>query len=245
MFSEVFIISLLAGGATGIGALLGVIKRVSNRTLGILMGFAGGIMLAISFTELLFQSINLSGITPAILGFAAGALFIFAVDSILPHIHFSVKENGMLDKRLFRFGMLLAIGITIHNIPEGMVVGAGYSHLPALGILVAIGIALHNIPEGMVTAFSLYQSGTSRKKAFLISFGSGLVEPIGAMAAYFFLSGFPFLIAPAMAFAAGAMIFITLDELLPIAKEKHQHFTSLGVLLGIIFTLILSKIIGV
>lgn len=259
MLADILILSTLAGAATGIGGAIAVIKRPGKRLFDFLMGFAGGVMLSLSFTELLAEAINLGGLTLSIIGFSVGALLIFLIDSVLPHIHFFVKERGILDWkvfrgvfdwRLFRIGTLVAIGISIHNIPEGMAVGAGYINAPALGLVVAIGIALHNIPEGVATALPLYASGFSRNKSFLISLFSGFVEPIGALIAYLFLSGFPLLTPAMLAFAAGVMIFITLDELLPeicAIKERHQfqHFMSLGILVGIISVMILSKLFRV
>ena len=245
MLMDVVILSLLAGAATGVGGALAVVRKPGKRMFAFLMGFSGGIMLSISFTGLLAQGIKFGGLELAIIGFTLGALSFMLLDSLLPHIRFAVKEKGKLNIRLLRMGMLLAIGIFIHNIPEGMAVGSGYAHLPSLGLVIAIGIALHNIPEGMATALPLYSAGFSRKKSFLISLGSGIAEPIGAVIAYLFLSGFPSLVPAMLAFAAGVMVFITLDELLPIAEEKNHNTMSLGILLGIVFMLLVSNAFGV
>jgi len=141
---------------------------------------------------------------------------------------------------------LAAIGITIHNIPEGIAVGAGYMHVPKFGIFIAIAIALHNIPEGIVTVLPLCKSGVSKSKAVGIALLSGLVEPIGAMIAALFLVPFDSLLPYALAFAAGVMVFITLDEIVPIAREFGQkHFTAIGTIIGSIFVFILSGFFGI
>jgi len=245
MLTDIFLMSLLAGAATGIGGLLAVMIKPDKKTFSFLMGLSGGIMLCISFTELLAEGIEFGGMKLAIIGFALGALSFMLIDSFLPHIRFSEKETGKVNRKLFKTGLLLAIGVSIHNLPEGMAVGSGYAHLPELGLVIAIGIALHNIPEGIATALPLCAAGYSRMKSFLISFGSGLVEPIGAVIAYLFLAQFSQLIPIMLSFAAGIMVFLTLDELLPIAEQKQHNPMSLGILLGIIFVLVLSKLFGV
>jgi ZIP family zinc transporter len=107
----------------------------------------------------------------------------FFVDSLTPHIRFGVKEDSPLDGRLLKTSLLMAFGITVHNIPEGIAVGAGYMHLPEFGFMIALGIALHNIPEGIATALPLCEGGMGRRKAFRIALLSGLAEPIGALIA--------------------------------------------------------------
>ena len=147
---------------------------------------------------------------------------------------------------LLKTGALLAIGITIHNLPEGIAVGAGYAHMPEFGIFIALAILLHNIPEGIATALPLCQGGLCRWDAFRVALFSGLAEPVGALAAALFLNSFQFLIPGALAFAGGVMMFITLDELIPIAREHgHQHSVALGIILGSIFVFFLSGLFGV
>jgi zinc transporter ZupT len=147
---------------------------------------------------------------------------------------------------LLKTGALLAIGITIHNLPEGIAVGAGYMHMPQFGIFIAMAILLHNIPEGIATALPLCRGGMRRRDAFLVALFSGLAEPIGAFAAALFLNNFLFLIPGSLAFAGGVMIFITLDELIPIAREHgHQHFVAIGIILGSVCAFLLSGIFGV
>jgi ZIP family zinc transporter len=143
-------------------------------------------------------------------------------------------------------GLLLALGIAIHNLPEGIAVGAGYMHDARFGLFIAIAVLLHNIPEGIGTALPLYSSGVGRFNAFKVALYSGLVEPIGALISAAFLHTFHELIPAALAFAGGVMMFITLDELIPTAREYgHQHFTAAGIILGAMLVFLLSGLFGV
>ena len=143
-------------------------------------------------------------------------------------------------------GLLLAVGITLHNLPEGIAVGAGYLHNPDFGLFIAIAIMLHNIPEGIATALPLCKGGVCRSDAFRVAFLSGLAEPVGAILAGAFLVNFQELVPAALAFAGGVMVFITLDELIPTAREYgHEHYTAIGIILGSIFVFVLSGVFGV
>lgn len=242
---NIFLLSLVAGLATGVGGLIAIIRKPGKRSFGFLMGFAAGVMITLSFLDLVNEAWQLSGYLLTTIGFGVGAFFMFLIDSFIPHIRFTEKEN-VNNTNLLQTGFLIAIGISIHNIPEGMAVGAGYAHLPKFGLFIALAIALHNIPEGIATALPLCKGGLCRWDSFKVALLSGLVEPIGALLAAFFLIPFRSLIPIALAFAAGVMFFITLDELIPMAREHgHHHFTAMGIILGTIFVFLLSGIFGV
>lgn len=232
-------------------------------------------MISLSFLELVNEAWALKGFRTATIGFASGAFFMLAMDMTLPHIRFGEREaldrrppitlqdnishgfgrrryrrlhhhNQITDRPLYITGVLLALGITIHNLPEGIAVGAGYMHTPKFGVFIAIAILLHNIPEGIATALPLCTSGVCRWDSFRVALFSGLVEPIGALAAALFLTSFQSFIPVSLAFAGGVMMFITLDELIPVAREHgHQHYTAVGIILGSIFVFLLSGIFGV
>jgi len=156
------------------------------------------------------------------------------------------RHNQITNRPLYMTGVLLTLGITIHNLPEGIAVGAGYMHTPKFGVFIAMAILLHNIPEGIATALPLCTSGVCRWDSFRAAFLSGMAEPVGALLAVLFLSTFEALIPTALAFAGGVMMFITLDELIPAAREfGHQHYTAVGIILGSIFVFLLSGIFGV
>jgi ZIP family zinc transporter len=234
--ATIVLLSTLAGLGTGLGGLVVLVRKPGERLFVFLIGLAAGIMIMMSFMELLSDSLRLSGLFSAAVGFIAGSLILFLLDFILPHKHI-VNEKGTINAKMFRAGTLIAIGISLHNLPEGIAVASGYSYLPEIGLVIAIAIALHNIPEGMAIALPLRMSGTSRWGAFRIALLSGLVEPLGALIASGFLAAFPGLMPFSLSFAAGVMVFITVDELIPIAHEHgHEHFTSFGIIIGFILT---------
>jgi zinc transporter ZupT len=307
---------LAAGRGTGLGGLIAVIRRPGRRSFGLLMGGAAGVMISLSFMELVNEAWEMGGFLTATLGFAAGAIFMFLVDTWIPHMRFGETEaardkpipssadwdlraamhqrpkwprwrkfeaasievrpepgsgssvgrqgahifagrhrwrrrwlsrtSGPVDHALLKTGLLISIGITIHNMPEGIAVGAGYAHQPQFGYFIALAIAMHNIPEGIATALPLCKGGACKWDAFRIALLSGLTEPVGALLAIFLLSFFQALVPAALAFAGGVMTFITLDELIPTAREHgHQHWTAVGIILGAIFVFLLSGIFGV
>lgn len=275
VIGSIFLLSLVAGLGTGLGGLIAVLRRPGKRSFGFLMGATAGVMITLSFLELVNEAWKLQGYLIATLGFSAGALFMFLIDLLVPHIRFGEKETNpgdaprphepvrmsyfhrhrhryigierrFVDHTLLKSGVLIAIGITIHNLPEGMAVGAGYMHTPEFGIFIALAILLHNVPEGIATALPLCKGGICRWDSFRIAFLSGLAEPLGALAAAFFLVSFQGMIPLALAFAGGVMMFITLDELIPTAREHgHQHFTAMGIITGSVFVFLLSGIFGV
>lgn len=268
-------LSLTAGLGTAVGGIVAITIKPGRRSFGFLMGITAGVMISLAFLELVNTAWELAGFWTATLGFAAGAFFMLAIDISLPHIRFGVREgpddtvmleadqqsrisgrqhrHGRLrshdritNRPLFMSGMLLALGITIHNLPEGIAVGAGYMHTPRFGVMIALAILLHNIPEGIATALPLYTSGMGKWNSFRVSLFSGLVEPIGAVVAAVFLASFEALVPAGLAFAGGVMTFITLDELVPVAREHgHQHYTAVGIILGAIFVFLLSGLLGV
>jgi ZIP family zinc transporter len=241
---EILVLSMLAGLATGLGGLIVVVKRPGKKMLGFLMGLAAGIMITLAFLQLMSEALRISGLLSAALSFVAGSLLMFFLDFVLPHRFFSVEEKGVIDGRFVRSGILIAIGISLHNFPEGIAVASGYSYLPRLGLVIAIAIALHNIPEGIAVALPVYMGGASKLKAFRLAFVSGLIEPLGALVASLFLEHFHGLVPFGLAFAGGVMVFVTLDELIPVAhKSGHEHFTSLGVIMGCIATFILLGVL--
>jgi ZIP family zinc transporter len=143
--------------------------------------------------------------------------------------------------------MLVAIGIALHNLPEGLVVTAGYTYLPRLGLIIALAIMLHNIPEGIATAIPLTAAGTRPSKIATLTFLSGLTEPVAALVGTvaFSIVGTKSAMGSSLAFAAGVMTYITADELIPVAHEYgHKHIVSVGLLFGIIFALLVDVILS-
>jgi len=277
MIWNILVLSMIAGLGTGLGGAIAVIRQPGRRMFGLLMGITAGVMITLSFVDLVNHALELAGVWITTIGFALGALFMLAIDMLIPHIRFGEKKIDILKKKdaekdeldghghhghrhrrwhwkskthitdvkLLKTGLLVALGIAIHNTPEGIAVGAGYAHTPAFGIFIATAITLHNIPEGIATALPLYKAGMSKRRAAGFAFLSGLTEPIGALLAGLVLTSFDALIPAALAFAGGVMVFITLDELIPVAREYgHQHYTAIGIILGAVFVFILSGVLG-
>jgi ZIP family zinc transporter len=237
---NILLLSGLAGLATGLGGLIVVFKRPGKKMLGFLMGLASGVMITFAFLELLSEAVKISGMFLAASSFALGSLLMFSLDFLLPHRYFSVDETGVVPGKFLKSSIMIAIGISLHNFPEGIAVASGYAYMPRLGLVIAIAIALHNIPEGMAISIPIYMSGATKWASLKLALVSGMIEPLGAFVASLFLGAFRSLVPFGLAFASGVMVFVTLDELLPVAHEHgHEHFTSLGVIMGCIVTFVL------
>lgn len=233
------ILTTIAGLATLLGSsVIFFVKKQKPSYLNIAMGFAAGVMIFVSLTELLNESIENIGYLKAILSFFAGIIIIYLIDVFIPHSYeaetcsnSSIKEKH----KLKRCGIMVAVGIAIHNFPEGIAVFFSSVLNIKLGIAIALAIALHNIPEGIAVAMPIYYATGSRIQAFWYSFLSGIAEPIGAILAFVFLQSFLTLefLSIIIGAVAGIMVFISFDELLPFAyKQEDSHVTILGIFLG-------------
>lgn len=241
------VLSVLAGLATGIGGLLiAIFGRINERLLSFATGVASGMMLAVSFLSLLADALELVNLTTVVLGFSTGFFVLFALDIVIPHIHVTLKGEGIVvNEELLGKSALIALGVAMHNIPEGMAVALTYTHKESLGLLVALTIGIHNVPEGAVTAIPLTEMGFSKLRVFLITLLTGITEPLFAFLTFAFFSGAQLTILGFnSAFAAAAMIYITVDELIPEAyKTGHGHSVSLGLILGILLSLYLLRLL--
>jgi len=230
-----FLLTAFAGLSTGIGSAIAYgIRKPKFSYLSVLLGFAAGVMIYISFVELLGSAIEEMGFLEANLAFFAGVVVIFAVDRIIPHIHIDVRKDTERGDLKYA-GMMTAVGIAIHNFPEGMAVLAVSLASPDFGVPIAIAIAIHNIPEGISVSVPIFYATGDRRKAFLYSFLSGVSEPVGAAIGYLILLPFitPFLLSSTLAFVGGIMVFICFDELIPVANRYgEQHLCIYGIFLG-------------
>ena len=244
---EPLLLSLVAGMGTGLGGIIVLLlRKFSDRAMGFLMGFASGVMLMVSFNSLFLEAVTLLTHLELIIMFSFGALIMMTLDLILPHIELTARMGNGLNTKMFSRGVLIAAGITLHNLPEGLVVTAGYAYLPSLGIIIAVAIMLHNIPEGIATAIPLTEAGTKPSNIAILTFLSGLAEPVGALIGVIAFSfvGTKSAIGYSLAFAAGVMTYITADELIPVACEYgYKHIVSVGLLIGIIFALIVDTLL--
>ena len=238
-FWMAFLITLLAGLSTGIGSVISLfIREFKHQYLSIMLGFSAGVMVYVSFVELLGTAVETLGFAWGNIWLFIGVSFIFLVDALVPHNYMAERVEGTEDDRqLMSAGVFTALGIAIHNFPEG--VGVLFSTLAdiSVGLPLAIAIAIHNIPEGIAVAMPIYYATKNRKKAFAYSFGSGLFEPLGAVFGYLVIG--PFMtdqvLAATLAAVGGIMIFISFDELLPLSfKHGEEHLALVGVLGGMV-----------
>jgi ZIP family zinc transporter len=247
-------LTLLAGMATGLGSALAFFaKRTNTKLLSAALGFSAGVMIYVSFVELLNNARNdliehmgkLTGSWIATASFFAGILFIGVIDKLVPdfenpheaHRAEEMKETELAEKfrKLYRMGIFAAIAIAIHNFPEGLATFMSAIKSPKLGIAICIAISIHNIPEGIAVSIPIFYSTGNRKKAFVYSFLSGLAEPLGALIGYAILYWIfnDVIFGIVLASVAGTMVFISLDELLPAAREYgHSHLAAYGLVAG-------------
>jgi ZIP family zinc transporter len=245
--------------ALGAGCVF-IFKTINRKVLDGMLGFAAGVMIAASYWSLLAPAIemaeesNLPAYVPAVVGFLLGGAFIWGVDKILPHLHlgFPMEEAEGIHTS-WRRSVLLVLAITLHNIPEGLAVGVAFGALGAglpsatlaAAVALALGIGIQNFPEGAAVSVPLRREGLSRLKSFWYGQLSGIVEPaaglIGAAAVYYIRPILPY----ALAFAAGAMIFVVVEELIPESQlEKNTDIATVGAMLGFAVMMTLDVALG-
>jgi len=254
-----FLATMFTWFVTALGASFVFFFKGMNRTVfDGMLGFTGGVMVAASFWSLLAPAIEMSKgegfekIIPASVGFGLGALFIFGLDKILPHLHINFKETEGV-KSPWQRTTLLVLAITMHNIPEGLAIGvlfggvaAGIPEASIVGaVTLAIGIGIQNFPEGIAVSMPLRRMGMSRRKSFMYGQSSAIVEPIaavlGAVAVTFFTPILPY----ALAFAAGAMIFVVVEEVIPETQQANNtDIATLGFIGGFIVMMALDVGLG-
>ena len=244
-------LTLFAGLATGIGSLMSFMsKKFNPKFLAASLGFSAGVMLYVSLVEIFVkakESLIIShggkaGNLYTVIAFFSGIALIALIDRLIPsfenpHEIKNIEEKNLNpadNKKLLRMGMFSALAIAIHNFPEGLATFMGALTDPTLGISIAVAIAIHNIPEGIAVAVPIYYATRNRKKAFWLSFLSGLAEPVGALLGFFILRNVfnDSMFGVIFAGVAGIMVYISLDELLPTAEEYGEHHIAIGGLVG-------------
>ncbi|MDW7657909.1 MAG: ZIP family metal transporter [Bacillota bacterium] len=262
---QALLATLFTWGVTALGAsLVFFFKTINKKVLNGMLGFAAGVMIAASFWSLLAPGIELAedlGQEPfitAAIGFLFGGGFLYLVDKLLPHLHLGLSTSDAEGvKTNWQRSILLVMAITLHNIPEGLAVGVafgavaagtGTSATLAGAIALAIGIGLQNFPEGAAVSIPLRREGFSRKKAFFYGQSSGIVEPIaGVLGAYAVIRIQPIL-PYALAFAAGAMIYVVVEELIPEAQREEggskTDISTIGAMLGFAVMMVLDVALG-
>jgi zinc transporter, ZIP family len=256
LFATLFTWFVTALGA----ALVFIFKSINRSVLNGMLGFAAGVMIAASFWSLLAPAIemaeeaNVIAWIPAVIGFLAGGAFLWIVDKILPHLHIGAPiEEAEGVKTGWQRSVLLVLAITLHNIPEGLAVGVAFgavaANLPAASLAgaaaLAIGIGIQNFPEGAAVSIPLRREGFSRLKSFIYGQASGIVEPIaGVLGAAAVIAMKPIL-PYALSFAAGAMIYVVVEELIPEAQqERSSDIATIGAMLGFAVMMLLDVALG-
>lgn len=256
-----FLATMYTYFTTALGsAMVFFFRTINRKILNSMLGFAAGIMIAASFWSLLKPAIDMAeenGSTPwipALIGFLSGGAFILLIDKLLPHLHMGLateKAEGI--KTTWQRSILLILAITLHNIPEGLAVGVAFGALAqnpdaatlSGAIALAIGIGLQNFPEGAAVSIPLRREGFSRRKSFFYGQLSGVVEPIsGVLGAYLVLAIEP-LLPYALSFAAGAMIFVVVEELIPESQTGNEtDLSTIGAMLGFAVMMLLDVALG-
>jgi len=250
-----FALTLFAGLSTGVGSALAFFAKSTNTVfLTGALGFSAGVMIYVSMIEIFVKARgalsaavgNAQGYLLTTLAFFSGILLIALIDKLVPSFENPHEVRGVEDmqkdryedikkRKLNRMGLFSALAIAIHNFPEGLATFMGGLHDPALGSSIAIAVAIHNIPEGIAVSVPLYYATGNRKKAFGLSFLSGLAEPVGALVGFFLFFRFftDTIFGVLFAMVAGIMVFISLDELLPTAEKFGEHHVAMyGVVSG-------------
>lgn len=248
----------LAGTTLGAACVFLMRKNFAPRLQKLLTGFAAGVMVAASVWSLLIPSIEMTdkegfpSLIPAIAGFLSGILFLLLLDIIVPHQHIDSNQSEGPRSHLSRTAKLV-FAVTLHNIPEGMAVGVALAgamehnaYMPMAGaIALSLGIAIQNFPEGAIVAMPLRSAGNSRGKSFLMGSLSGIVEPVGALLTILLASVFVPVLPYLLAFAAGAMIYVVVEELIPETQEgRHSNMGTIGFALGFVLMMALDVLLG-
>ncbi|MEW6564084.1 MAG: ZIP family metal transporter [Spirochaetota bacterium] len=258
---QALVATLFTYGVTALGAgTVFFFKSINRKVLDAMLGFAGGVMIAASFWSLLQPAIELSEAMggspwiPAVAGFLLGGLFLRVVDRILPHLHIEYARNEAEGiKTNWQRSILLVLAITLHNIPEGLAVGVGFgavaAGIPSAGlagaVALALGIGLQNFPEGAAVSIPLRRDGLSRSKAFWYGQLSGVVEPIAGVAGAALVTLMQPILPYALAFAAGAMIYVVAEEVIPESRrEGNEHIATLGLMIGFAVMMALDVALG-
>ena len=233
-------------------------KNINEKLEKVLLGFAGGVMIAASIWSLILPSIELSSnmgnlsFIPALVGIVLGMLFLLLLDSIIPHLHINSQNPEGMPSKLKRTTMLM-LSVTLHNIPEGMATGIvlagayfGSAEISMAGALVlAVGMAIQNFPEGAVISMPLKSEGLTKSKSFLYGSASGFVEPIFAILTILFTKLVTPILPYLLSFSAGAMIYVVVEELLPESQTgNHTNMATLSFMFGFVIMMVLDVALG-
>ena len=246
------------GTTVGAGFVFFIKDKIPGYVEKALLGFASGVMIAASVWSLLIPSMNMVGgegvmtVVPAAVGFLLGMGFLLLLDMVTPHLHLGSKSPEGIRAKLSRTTML-TFAVALHNLPEGMAVGVVYAGAIATGgdvavssaLALSVGIAIQNLPEGAIVSMPLYAENKSKLKSFGIGALTGLVEPVGAVMVILLASLVTWILPYLLAFAAGAMIYVVIEELIPEASQgEHSNVSTVGFALGFTLMMVLDVVLG-
>ena len=242
-YIAVLLLAFLSVLTTLLGVALAIYMGRNERAIAVGIGFSAGIMLLVSFVELVPEAMGKAGIGAASTAFVLGMMIVAVLHWIIPHTHL-VEERGAFRQTLLRTAYLVAFGLILHDVPEGFAMANAYIASPSLGVLVALAIALHNVPEEFAMAVPIVMV-KRRRFLYLAAFLSGLAEPLGAVFGLVAVHFHPALNPLFMAFAAGAMVFVSVHELLPMARRYHKtHLFILGAVLSMFVYALLTAVVS-
>lgn len=236
------LVGLIAGvGGTFTGSFIVLLVReIKESLLAFVLGVSAGIMTVVVFLDLLPEALEIGSLGSTLLGMALGVMLIVIMDQLFLHSNFTEKTGG----NYFKSGILLTVSIALHNFPEGLAIGIGFSAESILGFGLAVLMGIHNFPEGMAMATTLSLAGLGNTAIMLIVFFSGIPMGIGALVGAYLGSISSYILSLSLGFAAGAMLYITFDDLIPNAHSKNQGGRAiLGILSGIFLGIILSSML--
>lgn len=241
MLSDIFVFSIVAGLATCLGAVLVILLgKPGERTLSVLFGMAAGIMLAVVLLDLIPTAMEFGTLRQTLTGFCLGVILMLILEVVLSQF-FRVNTNVTNSSaRWLKMGYLIAIGIALHDLPEGFAIAAGYSAKQHLGLIIALAIGLHNIPEGMATTTPLRMGGVSVPRIIATNTAVSLFTPLGTFIGLLLVDLSAAFIAVLLAAAAGAMTFIVYNELLPESRRRHPNYSTVGGVFGFFLILLLG-----
>lgn len=246
------------GTSLGASTVFLMKNKINAKVQKLLLGFAAGVMIAASIWSLLIPSMDMAEEQgkvmwiPAAIGFLLGMLFLLILDSFIPHLHLVTKKPEGVKAKL-KNATMLVLAVTLHNIPEGMAVGVAFAGILSqnttltltTALALSIGIAIQNFPEGAIISMPLKSEGLSKTKAFLYGSLSGIVEPIAAIITILLTSMISSILPYLLAFAAGAMLYVVVEELIPESQEgEHSNIGTVGVAIGFVLMMILDVVLG-
>lgn len=240
---EILIISTIAGLATGLGGLLVVcFGKPSVKVLSLILGIAAGINIVIATVELLPAAVEHGNLSLMSVGFIFGIFIMSFIDRMIPSVSLiNGNSNGDDDNsRLIRTGILIAVALAVHNLPEGLAIGAGFQATPHLGIIIALAIGIHNIPEGMGAAAPLKLGGMENRQILMVTSLAGMATPIGTFIGSLLIHLSPAFVSLSLAFGGGAIMYVVCKELIPESHKQHAQYAIYGITVGFLLTLLLA-----